>query len=186
MTQYTILVGVDFTPESDEAVRHGLRVAAFSPQFRLHFATVLDAAQSGDDVLAGHTEAQLATAERELIWRVSGVASAEGDDAPVDLSFHVGVGDAAESLSQLAFDLGADLLVVGASRLPGSLQRFLGTVGQSLFTDGRFPVLVARTSDLVGLVHASYRTSSPPGAIESAVGALDRTTPRGTTEPFAY
>lgn len=67
------------------------------------------------------------------------------------LDLHVGVGDSATQIVQLAVDLEADLIIVG-SREKNALERLmLGSVSTEVFRRAPCSVLVARSSDYSGM-----------------------------------
>lgn len=62
--------------------------------------------------------------------------------AGVPTSTHVGPGPAVEGILRFADELGADLIVVGASTRGPIAERFLGSVPVDLIRRSRLPVLV--------------------------------------------
>jgi hypothetical protein len=83
--------------------------------------------------------------------------------ARLDLVFHVRLGNPAEVLTQVAFDVGASLIVIGAQHRGRVAQMLNGGVAERLFTDARYPILVARPVDASDLVATDRPEPRRPG-----------------------
>jgi hypothetical protein len=148
---YVALVGVDFSPESDVAVLHALRLGSLGAV--LHFVTVVDPRQTHRSMPIGRARNAMVDVKNALVDRVRCFDAAAGSRSE-ELRFHVRVGDAASQLHQLAFDVGAELVIVGAGSAEPSGPG-LRSVGRTLAVESRFSLLVARTHDTRGLVRGA-------------------------------
>ena len=84
---------------------------------------------------------------------------------PASLAFvlHVRIGEVVPTLTQVAFDLDASLIIVG-SAAAGVVGRLLHTsVAERLVHEGRYSVLVAREPHLAGLVKTPPLDARRPG-----------------------
>ena len=125
-----VLIGVDGSPESEEAVRVAVRLVAVAG--RVVLATVVSA-----DAVDGGRDDQLASA-RDLLSRhredVSG--------GRVAVETQIVAGQPAAALMEVADAEAVDLIVVGR-RGRGLSRRVLGSAAATLTTDARCPVLLA-------------------------------------------
>lgn len=148
--KYRIVVGVGRGGETGEqAVRAALRAATRGGDAELHVVTALP----GDVVdPPGEPSQRLLDEEKWLADYVQWVADRTVVRvAGLDLVFHVRVGDPVAVLTQVACDVGATLIVVGAHNRSRVAQLLGGSVAEKLFTEGRYSVLVARAPDEEGL-----------------------------------
>ncbi len=154
-----ILVPVDGSQPSDEAVAFGLRLAG-EWAAEVIFAHVIDADRlvcaevPGIDVSAVLNEA--GGDSRLLLERAAASATALGLTAQTRLR----EGRTVETLLALATDDGADLIVIGSHGRSGFKRLMMGSTTEMLLRSCRLPVLV---------VHAAEAT--PEGAPEVALPA---------------
>jgi nucleotide-binding universal stress UspA family protein len=173
-----ILVGVDFSPESDAAIRHALGVARATGAevVLLHACTIPQApAVLGDfqppamEDYRARLEADLA-ADRRQLDVVAAALAAEG----VKVSQTVADGFPDVTITALGEQIGADLTVVGTHGRTGVKWLFLGSVAQRVIRLSHGNVLVARGEARPG----GYRricvgTDFSPIADRSLEAALD-------------
>jgi nucleotide-binding universal stress UspA family protein len=138
-----VLVGIDFSPISREI----LRAAGDSAQARhgeLHVAHVSARAPSeSTSILSADRPLELASEADAAHARLERLAKETALSVP-RVVLHVRVGRADVEMAQLAQDIGADLLVVGAGS-PNRLERLLlGSTAESLVRNAPCPVLAYR------------------------------------------
>jgi nucleotide-binding universal stress UspA family protein len=131
---FTIVVGNDFSEASGFAFDQAARVARRIPGSDLHVVHVVEL-----DTSAERTK-QLATELR--LYLEDKVKSLGGLERQA-VGIHVRCGRPARELAQLARDVGADLLVVGARKGPHLKQLVLGSVAERLLIAAPCPVFVA-------------------------------------------
>lgn len=137
-----IVVGSDGSPNSNLAVKQASQIAKGSG------ATLHLVAAYPDDPTFGETIASGATRERidlrevaeSVLARVASDPALEG----LDVETHASVGDPARVILDLADEVNADLIVVGARGLTG-LERFLlGSVSSKLTHNAKRSLMVVR------------------------------------------
>ncbi|MGE0784767.1 MAG: universal stress protein [Sandaracinaceae bacterium] len=147
-----IVVGVDFGAEGDDALREAMRISR-ARDVEIHTVHVLpepDAAGRRDHLDA--LSHMLGSAGEELAARTKQVASSMlGDAWEQSVTHHVRFGKPAETIQQVAVDVDANLIVVGSHARKGMQRLLLGSVAEEVLRLGRFPVLVARPRDTVGV-----------------------------------
>ena len=151
MTPRIILVGIDFSPESDRAARQAIDLARHVgaevvlvhagdtvelPTFDAHADR---SAREGFEAYRAQLAAALAAHRQELAALRERLA---GQGPPVSQALHEGFPDAA--LCQAARDLRADLVVVGTHGRTGLRWFFLGSVAGAVVRGSPTDVLVAR------------------------------------------
>lgn len=171
-----IVVGTTLNPASDAVVRAAGSVAR-AVGGRLRAVHVLHPAELPENLrqaapsvaLPSVGEQQAGAGERlaEQLRR----CGVEADDTTV------AAGPAHRELGDLAEETGADLLVVGATEVPGVAQGLLGSTAARVVRRGVAPVLVVRGEPSVPPPRALVTTDlSPPSlaAVRRGLGWLDR------------
>jgi nucleotide-binding universal stress UspA family protein len=149
-----ILVGVDFSPESDAAVGHAMAVARSSGAevVLLHACTVPEPpAVLGDYAppALGDYRARIdadVAADRERLEDLRVRLSGQG----VTVSHMVADGFPDTTITHVAREIGADLTVVGTHGRTGLKWLFLGSVAQRVVRLADSDVLVARGQPVLG------------------------------------
>lgn len=139
----TIVVGLDGSPESKEALRWAIAEAQLrGARLRVVHAWVIPAAFGIDAafVLADAIEGFRQEGERVLDEALAEVAGESGPDVPVERQ--VVQGPASECLLRAAAD--ADLLVVGSRGRGGFAGLLLGSVSQQCTHHAPCPVVIVR------------------------------------------
>jgi nucleotide-binding universal stress UspA family protein len=140
-----VLVGIDFSPLSEDALRMASAVGYRSSELELHLVHVLPSLPAGD-FGQSHKDALLAYPTQTEDVRVKldqlGMAIAPFTKRIIA---HVCVGRPEAEIAQLASDLHADLVVVGAHGDRGFLRSVLGSVAQSLMRNAPCPVLTCHS-----------------------------------------
>jgi nucleotide-binding universal stress UspA family protein len=137
-----VIIGtLDRTPAADWVIHTATTLAATLPHAEVHFLHVV-----APEVMQGAA----AYKERILEARsyVDRVASDARDRFRGKVTGHVATGQARQQILQLASDLEADLVVVGASHRRSVAGRWLlGSISQSIIQDASCAVLVARPKE---------------------------------------
>jgi nucleotide-binding universal stress UspA family protein len=130
----TIVVGHDFTEASGFAFDQAARVARCIPGSDLHVVHVVPEGTGAGDAqrLAGQLREYL----EEKVKVLGGLERQA-------VGVHVRAGRPARELAQLARDVSADLLVVGASKGPHLKQMVLGSVAERLLRAAPCPVFIS-------------------------------------------
>lgn len=159
---HRIVVGVARDDEGTEhAVREALSLGTRDDHGEVHFVMALpdghgvDLSRLRDRMLA--EEAWMAEYVRWVGERTPLRA------ARLDIVLHVRIGAAAEVLTQVATDVDAELIVVGAPHRSRMAQILTGSIPERLFAEGRFPLLVARPVDTSGLSKTARPEPRRPG-----------------------
>jgi nucleotide-binding universal stress UspA family protein len=156
----TVVVGVDFTEESDFVVREAARLASGG---ELHAVHVLEAgAARTDDALDRATEALAEVPQRLRRYLAErGVTRAY---------VHVRVpdgGGVAGALQQLAVDVDADLIVVGTHGVSVVLRVLGSSVAETLVRTAHCPVEVARAKDYAALQRTPQIEPPCPACVQA-------------------
>lgn len=147
---YTIVVGIDFSEASDEALDEAL-VLSTARQAELHVLYVDDHFR-GPEGGREHAETMLSRIEHHTASRMAELSRRKGTPfAFRKLYSHFRLGSAAEQIVQLAADLDADLVVVGTHGLSGLKRLVLGSVAERVVRMARCPVWIIRPKDHEGL-----------------------------------
>jgi nucleotide-binding universal stress UspA family protein len=152
-----ILVGVDFSAESDAAIGHALAIARAksSEVFLLHACTVPEPPAALNDYALpsmGELRARLeadVTADKAKLSDVATRFAAEG----VKVTPLVADGFPDTTITQIGHDLAADLTIVGSHGRSGLKWLLLGSVAQRVVRLAESDVLVARGA----AGHGGYR-----------------------------
>jgi nucleotide-binding universal stress UspA family protein len=134
---FTIVVGHDFSEDSaasEYAFEQAARVARRIPGSHLHVLHVIDGESSAERTK------QLAD---QLRGYIDETAKAIGGLESQVIGVHVRRGRPAREIAQLAKDVGADLIVVGARKGPHLKQLLVGSVAERLLAAAPCPVFVA-------------------------------------------
>src|SRR6266540_392531 len=139
-----VLVGIDFSEESQRALAAAKTVASKAKDAELHLIHVLPV-PSGDGAAEVRATRMLQytnlidDARREL-----DALAAQAASAGVRVAGHVRVGRPAVEIAQLASDLAADLVCVGTHGRKGINRLLLGSVAEGLVRHAPCPVLAVR------------------------------------------
>lgn len=150
-----VLVGIDFSAVAPELLSNAARFAT-STGSELHVAHVLPA--SADGAARGEAVLRFANLADDARARLALLAQGlRGSVARIDL--HVRLGRPDLEIAQLASDLGADLIVVGAHGQSTLERLLLGSVAESLVRHAPCPVLTYRSRS-----KATWEQIAPPCA----------------------
>jgi nucleotide-binding universal stress UspA family protein len=138
----SIVVGTDGSPSADAAVRRAAEIAMGTGS-RLHLVTAYPDIPTYRETITSSAKAE----PIELRQVAESVLAREArplEDDGIEVITHAGEGDPADLIINIALEVDADLIVVGARGLSG-LQRFLlGSVSSKLSHHAPMSVMVVR------------------------------------------
>jgi len=166
---FTVLVGVDHSEPSAQALTAAIDQARLHERSQLHVVHAIPSPQSvsptmGVPYVAGVDKAAVAQAAEELRAYVEKVlvtvpSPPHGKPLVERLTTHVGVSHPVEAITQLASDIEADLVVVATHGRRGMARLLLGSVAEGVVRLAPCPVLVVRA---VGATDANVPSIEPP------------------------
>jgi nucleotide-binding universal stress UspA family protein len=139
----TILCGTDFSPEATNALRIAAELAA-RMSLPLHLAHAV--ALTEDDLVDKATRAEIARGHRQRLEAQAEQLSKPG----MQIYYHVSEGAPDEVLLQLAGEVSATLIVVGALGKRKRSHWQLGSHADRVAQRSHVPVLVIRNPDAIG------------------------------------
>jgi nucleotide-binding universal stress UspA family protein len=141
-----ILLPVDGTPTSLEAVRHALRLVGDGLRASIVLANVQEA-PTLYEIVTAHDPQVIDEVQRGAGADLLAEAARMLDAAGVEYVSEVATGDAAPALVDLVEAHGADAVIIGAERHGGLRSVLIGSVSQSLVHDCPVPVTVVHRRD---------------------------------------
>lgn len=164
--RFTVLAALDGSATSDEVLRAGANFAHLRPRGELHLVHVVEdmrlfadeprprpVAQPSAEDIAELARTELRSRAAEVRPSFSGV-----------LATHVAVGSAWKQVLQVAMDIQADVIVIGASGRHGYKRLAIGSVADRVARSASCPVVVVREKD--------YHSGPPPEIEPACVGCL--------------
>jgi nucleotide-binding universal stress UspA family protein len=148
--KYVIVVGIDYGAASERALDEAFALASTKPGAQLHVANVRSAVGVQTGAPAGAPNplppwAEWQTQLREYVaQRVAAFQAAAGVTPFQHLYTHQRMNAPAHELAQLAADVEADLVVVGAHDWHGVGRLVLGAVADAVTRLAPCPVLIVR------------------------------------------
>ncbi len=149
LSQSTIVVGVDGSPDADDALSWAAALARANSA-RLHVVSSWEAIEVPGDSLAGsmpflsgETMDYLQSDAEKLVQTV--VTRCEGQLTGLEVTTEACIGDPAAALCDTAAELRASLLVVGTRGVGGIRPLMLGSVARSCLHGAPCPVAVTRS-----------------------------------------
>ena len=137
----TVVVPVDFSPQSDFAVKSGLSIAGDPKRLHIvHVLVALDTVSPG--VLLGEITNETRTAAVKK--NISKLAEQQG---AVGASEEVLFGDPGLEIADYAKRISADLIVIPSHGYQGLKRMFLGSVAERVIRHADCSVLVLRRKD---------------------------------------
>lgn len=133
---FTLVVAVDLadTDSSGYAFDQAARIARRIPNSQLHAVHVM---HEKDTRTGARDTAGL------LVMYLEEKASALGGLEKQSVGVHLRAGDAATQITQLAVDLGADMILVGSHQVPRLKNLVVGSTAQRVMAHAPCPVVVA-------------------------------------------
>jgi nucleotide-binding universal stress UspA family protein len=149
---FTIVVGLDFSPMSDRAIDNALEYASLHEGAEVHVLYVEPPIWDGASLSSGlappiGADTAVAKVQERAKLRVDEMAAHLRKRQIRRVVAHFRRGSPAESLAQLAADLDADLVVVGSHGHRGLERFFLGSVAERVSRLARCPVWIVRPKD---------------------------------------
>lgn len=148
-----IVVGYDYSPIAELALRRAFDLAAKEDHGEVHVVTVImlgDGTGAGIAGLPVHPTVSLSDAHNALKDRVQAATKAwqaEGDRTFDRIVTHIRSEAPAAEIAQLATDLEASLIVVGTHGRRGVQRLLLGSVAEGVVRMAHCEVLVVRPQD---------------------------------------
>ncbi len=162
-----VVVGVDFSPASDIALRQAFAMVNATPAAEPHVVYVASAygpmvrIDTPDEVVTLSIE----QASERLRRHVEGIVDAfrlEQETFFDRVVTHIRVGSPAREIAQLAADLDADMVIVGTHGHTAVRRLLLGSVTEDIMRLARCPVLVVRPKDHFSAVTEHVPEIEPP------------------------
>ncbi len=164
---YRIVVGIDFSDASSHALLQALHVLGAAPSGELHITHVVLDADPSRAANIVRDEALMEDAYNRLrgyLIEENARSSPGGETFERQVVYHVRLAsNAAQALEQVAFDVGAHLVVVGTHDRKGLEKWMLGSVADELLRNGRVPLLVARPTNFKGMTRTEHVEPAKPG-----------------------
>jgi nucleotide-binding universal stress UspA family protein len=168
-----VVVGIDFDETGDVAMDQAARMALMDPSAILHVCHVVTDVDKAMEREA--RDSFLDDRERRLkdvvLFKLGGECSALCSRVTI----HLGLGDVAEELRQLAVDVEAERIIVGTHARKGLSRVVLGSVAKELLEDAPCSVLIARPFDYEGRPRSP--NIEPPRSVR---GPTNLQAPRGS------
>jgi nucleotide-binding universal stress UspA family protein len=154
-----IVVGMALSETGDRALLEAIRLGRQLQPVELHITHVIEVDSEMHDAKKLDALFPQLRSRLELVReRVARVAESVSAERPFtqELVFHIQLGKPAEALHQVAVDIDADLIVVGAH--PKGRLKWLvtGNVAEALMRMSHVSVLIARHKDFSDLRHSDY------------------------------
>jgi nucleotide-binding universal stress UspA family protein len=163
--RFVMVVGVDFSDQSDLALRRAFELGLEQRACEIHAVHVVRSFESGVQLELptnlGLTTVSLAEAadhlkehlERRIADFAQAVTPPERTNAIERIVSHVRLDAPAEQIAQLAADLEADLVVVGTHGRRGLSRMVMGSVAEGAVRLAPCPVLVVREKKVSEVPH---------------------------------
>ncbi len=185
MAIQTILVGIDFSPESTQALKQALQLATrvgaelhlvhalFRPSIPASLAALPKLADAGHKL-----DAELSSRAGEKLQALC----AEHSTSSLRMQSAVGHGDAAQVVMDAATQVNADMIVVGTHGRTGFRRLRLGSVAESVAQQAACSVLVSRadSSDSTGFEQVLVPTDFSEPSEKALAMATQIVAPDGT------
>jgi nucleotide-binding universal stress UspA family protein len=144
-----VLVGIDFSESSMEALSTAENLARAAPSAELHLVHAFALPSVPPDPQELFARAQNAfggrlAAARERLDRMA----AEATHGISRVTGHVRIGSAATVIAELALDISADLIVVGTTQRTGVSRMLFGSAAEKIARVAPCPVLVVRRKEI--------------------------------------
>ena len=151
--RYAVVVGLDFSPPSEAALREAIELAGRRPGGEVHVVYALDAepgAAAGRGSKKLDVRIEKATAKLRA-YMTKARAKFRSPSNLCVLAMHVRVRAAAPAIVQAAIDLDADLVVIGTRHAKGVKGLLIGSTGSKVMKNARCPVLLVKPKNYAGL-----------------------------------
>jgi nucleotide-binding universal stress UspA family protein len=163
-----VVVGCDLSASSDHALWQAMSFARQLHACELHITQVIPTARELHDARKlEQLASELPMKLEQLRQHVVSVCAPLAEELPfrVECEFHLCLGEPAWQLHQVAVDVEAQLIVIGARPHTRMATLLEGSVGEALLRMTKVSVLVAHSNALAGLpksAHLEPRRSEQP------------------------
>jgi nucleotide-binding universal stress UspA family protein len=175
--RYAIVVGFDFSPPSEAALREAIDLAGRRLGAEVHVVYALDAehgASGGRGMTKLDARIEKATAKLRAYTTKLRTDLANRTN-PSLLATHVRVRDAAHAIVQLSVDLDADMVVVGTRYGAGIKGLLVGSTASKVTKNARCPVLVVRPKSYAGLTRSPSLEPQCPACVAKRLATTGAT-----------
>jgi nucleotide-binding universal stress UspA family protein len=153
-TRFRAVIGVDFSEMASHAIFESVQLARLMSKSELHFVHVIESPPDLHDAYViealserlGRTMIRMERYVRDALFAFGG-----NEAWGCDVAFHVRVGAPADELHQLAVDVDAEMVIVGADQVTGLRKLFHRSTAERLVRMAKVPVVVARQKDFGAL-----------------------------------
>jgi len=148
--KFRVVVGVDFTESSVNAIHEAMRFARLMPRVELNFVHVMEVSSELHDArLIDHLSDTLGDAMAKLEHFVRDTLYVHGTSMGwgLDIGYHMRVGPIARELHQVAVDIDAELVIVGQPQSSGLRRMLHRSAVEELVRAAHVAVVVAHPKD---------------------------------------
>lgn len=135
-----IVVAYDFSPSAEVALTRAVEVAARAPQHVMHVVAVLEPHVAAGKITYSTAEA----AQQAITEHVREAFAGRSTASEVQFFVHARIGKPADTILDLAAEVGADLIFIGSHGKLGFERLLLGSVSERVVREARCPVMVVR------------------------------------------
>lgn len=161
---FRVVIGVNFTEEAGDAIFESVQLARLMPTIDLHFVHVVEMPSDIQDPHVidavserlGRVMIRLERYVRDALFSFSG-----NEAWGCDVAFHVRVGLPARELHQVAADMDAEMIIVGADRSTFLRKLFHRSTVEQLVREASIPVVVAHSRRWHKLAPSAEPTRHP-------------------------
>ncbi len=140
-----VLVGIDFTDSSLEALKTAENLARAEPGSELHLVHAFAVPTLSPDPQELFAQAQNLLGSRYARARGElDKLAAEATNGISRVTSHLRLGSPAAAMSEVALDIGADLIVIGADHHTGMHRLIFGSAADRISRTAPCPVLIVR------------------------------------------
>lgn len=143
-----VVVGYDFSPTADEALRRAVEVACHAPGHVLHVVTAIDPHDGLSIAPTHHVDSGYGARIQRLVTdRVTDMLASHERAGRVQFFVHARIGQAATEILGLAREIAASLIFVGSHGKTDIQRLILGTVSERVVHEAHCSVVVARARE---------------------------------------
>ncbi|MEZ4398982.1 MAG: universal stress protein [Kofleriaceae bacterium] len=140
-----VVVGYDFSPTAETALRSAIDLASRSPRHVLHILVAVDDAHPVPTLPTTKVDYQYTEKVHDhLTARLADTFAAAAPEAHIHFFVHVRIGKPGKQMLALAEEVGADLIIVGSHGWRGLDRVLFGSVSEEVVRGAGCPVMVVR------------------------------------------
>ena len=160
--QSQVVVGFDFSNSGRAALERALGIVMRAPWHVLHFVCAIDPRVPFPAVPAKHVDFEYADRVQEAVSDiVTQELIANAIDDRVHFFVHARIGKPHEEILGVAYDVGADLIIVGSHGLTGVERAMLGSTAERVVREAGCTVEVAREKTYRYMPRLEIRDAGP-------------------------